>query len=116
MSESNGQDVKQLMMASATRRRGSRDVPGVGLIHIQNMTELERSRIEKSISAGEDGSTIRARVISICQTDSEGNRLWSDYELPTICDMDSAVTAAVFDALDDFCSEVSTTTEEAVKN
>ena len=106
---------KATLLAKCKRRYANLDVPGVGMIRVQSMTERERAAIEQAIIKGDTAGTMRARVLAACMVDEDGRKIWGDHELETISEMDSVTVLAIFNAIDEFTTS-GDNVEELEKN
>lgn len=108
----NGLELRTFLLGTATRRLKACDVEHVGRIFVQSMTERERGEIE---SASQE--EFRARVIVNCLVDEEGNRLFSEDDVPTVLAMDTKYTLPIFFAISEHCDPpTKKKTESDVKN
>lgn len=109
-------------LVSPKRRITSVDVPGMGRVFIQSMSEFERSlnefnSYEQMHKGGKSAKRdtfvrVRARAIQTCVVTKEGKRRFSDSEENTekILNMDARVAELITDVIEKHCG-FSTPTE-----
>lgn len=91
--------VRDAILSKCKRRIKKFEIPGLGEVYIQSLTELERSKCET-----DSLTNLRASLIAFSLVDKEGTRLFSDKELPTIQSVDSSITGALINAIESHCS------------
>ena len=110
----NGQITRDQLL-SCKRRITSVDIPELGTVYIQSMTERERSLNEynsyQRLNKGGKGAErdtfirVRARAIQLCLVNANGERMFSDSDEHTeaILDMDARVSELITDAIEAHC-------------
>ena len=107
--------VRDKLLSTTTRRYKRLDVERVGEVWIQSLTEGERSRIE--IAASADLSQLAPWFIAYAVIDGDGgNRVFAEDDLEAVMSMDSSVTAALLNAIEEHCKVGRIDLEDAVKN
>lgn len=113
---------REAMLAVCKRRYVTVDVPGVGDVRLQSLSELERSQYElaaldnKNAVSREKLLHQRCRLIALCVVDDEGKRLFSDDDVRLLLEMDSQITNAIFDAAQLHCGFTKADIEALEKN
>ena len=83
------------------------NIDGVGRFRIRSMTEGERGTIEASVLYADDRAAaaklLKPRLICACLVDDDGDRIFSDADLDAITGLDSSVTSALADAIEQHC-------------
>lgn len=112
----------------AVKRIKQFEAPELGAFYISSMTERERAEDEYAIAKAADKGEekeiwvrLRARMIQRQLCDQDGNRLYSDSkaDLDEILSLDSSVTNAITDAIEQYCGRIKPTavdTDETIKN
>lgn len=106
-------DIRDKLLGSVQRRYSTVEVPGLGAVRLQSLTELERAQIEQV--AATDVTRMRAQLIAVALVDDAGNRLFSDQETDHILRMDSRLTGELSTAVMLHVGRQDTT-EDQVKN
>lgn len=110
-----GIELRSLLLGTAQRRfKQCDDVPNVGRIFVQSMTERERGEVETAPPA-----ETCARLIIKCLVDEEGNRLFSDTkeDLQAVLSMDSQFTQPIFNEIAKHCTPATQKEQEKdIKN
>lgn len=83
-------NTRDNLLATTRRRYTVCELPGIGAVRIQSISELDRAKIEQV--AAQDITRMRAQLLALTLVDDEGARLFADSELDTILAMDSRVT------------------------
>ena len=94
MSTSNGYADKASILRCERRYRDVETPAGV--VRIRSFTARERGVIEQ-----EKPEQMRARLVVLGVVDKEGNRIFADENLDAVLESDSAVVAAISDAIID---------------
>jgi len=124
MSESNGVANREAFFSGAAskRRYAVVQVPILGGVRIQSLTELERSTYEASRldDAGqwsrESGAAAKVKLIVLCCVDGDGNCLFIDSDIPKLQQIDSIVTDTLFSKCLTHCGFSEEDIEELAKN
>jgi hypothetical protein len=89
--------------SAAKRRYHEEEIPSLGWIRVQNLSEREQSEWETA-KIGDDGRRTtdglretKAHLIVLCLVDDEGDRRFHDSQVGVVMEADSAVTNAVFE-------------------
>lgn len=105
------------------RRYGLFDWPGGGVVCYRNLTELEKAKFENALTNEKGGFIearyldMRARLIASCLVDRpDGKLIFTKADVPAILEWDSAITAALFDAIRKHCGWDKDDLENLVKN
>lgn len=121
MTEGNGFSAQALL--GATRRRYREfEVPPFGKYRIRSLTERERSQMEgdqlskKGEFSKQKLMESRRRLIAWCLVDGDGERLIGDDQIPQLEEVDSLLTAAIYDACLDHCGFSDADIEDLAKN
>jgi hypothetical protein len=125
VSETNGQIANRESFfsgAACQRRYTTVNVPILGAVRIQSLTELERSTYEASRldDSGqwdrESGAAAKVKLIVLCCVDSEGNRLFIESDEPKLQQIDSLVSDRLFDRCMSHCGFTDEDIEAIAKN
>jgi nicotinamide mononucleotide adenylyltransferase len=107
-------DLRTALAKYSTRRRGSGEIPTLGTIYFQSVTEGERQAMVRATV--EEQKSPRALMIQQMITDEHGERIYADgdADYEEIIGLDSVVTTAIAEMLENF-SQLETL-EETAKN
>lgn len=78
------------------------DVPGWGTVAIKNMTSAERDEFEESLLVGKGQNrqvnvrNLRAKLIARCLVDADGNRLFTEKDIPALGKKSAAAINVIF--------------------
>jgi hypothetical protein len=106
----------------APRRFDEFDVPDFGRVRIRSTTEAERSGIEAKMcdkNGRNDPRKLRffkALWLIACLVDADGNPLLADDDVEHVMQMDSSITAAIFDRCVKHCGISQEDVEDLGKN
>lgn len=105
--------MRDVLLATTRRRYVVCDVPGVGNVRMQSISEADRAKIEQV--AAQDITRMRAQLLALTLVDDTGARLFADNEIDAILAMDSRVTNELSSRAMEHVG-TQDTTEETVKN
>ena len=109
-----GLKTREAILSKTTRRYATIELPEVGEVRVRSLTERERSICE--LKAVEDTQNFRATLIAMTLVDEDGDRLFTDSDVVTIGEIDSAVTGAIVTKIEEHCQVIGPSVEDEVKN
>lgn len=105
----NGYLTRDQLSAWTVRRYKDCQLPEVGKVRIQSLTQGELSRVTAGDQAG-----LNTRLIAACWVDGRNLRIWSDDQLAEIEQLDALVTVPLLEEITAHLS--GSTVEETGKN
>lgn len=105
---------KAAILAAKDQKMTSVDVPEWGgSVNIRVMTGTERDRFEGEFVGGNKSvDMVRAKLVAKCLCDEDGNRLFTEQEIPALGEK----SAAVLDKLFTQCMKLNRFTKEDVED
>lgn len=105
---------KAAILAAKDQKMVAVDVPEWGgTANIRVMTGTERDRFESEFVGGNKGvDMVRAKLVAKCLCDEDGNRLFTEQEIPALGEK----SAAVLDKLFTQCMKLNRFTKEDVED
>ena len=101
----------EAFLRKAPRRYTVVDIPELGRVRLQSITEKERAEYDRHLLDDKGRPDLkranyhRARLIVLCVVDEEGRRILGDEEAKKLPDlMDAAVADRVFEACQKHCN------------
>lgn len=122
MSDGNGFLGREEFLAPQQRRYATVTMPGFGMVRIQSLTEREKSDFETAAMTVKGGLSrrkleeARRRLIVLCIVDANGNRLLTEQDMPTLENLDGAVSTRIYDECRRHCGFDEEDIETLVKN
>ena len=88
-----GTQIRDALLSARTRRFREVDIPGLGTVKIQSMSERERADAQR-LSEDKPGE-FSARLIVTCVCNGDGHRLFSEADIPLLLEADSRVVQSL---------------------
>lgn len=107
--------IRESILKRTERRYAEiEDVPTIGTVRIQSLSELERAKIE--VKSRENWEQLRVLLVAYACVDEDGNRLFGDADIENLEKVDSCIITLIAEAIEDHCSVGALDDLESIKN